>query len=108
MDSTVHPDPLFSRRRASGCLQARLSKFQKKFIAQNPRFVIDSQHCAQLEAGSIDSATKVARKPAAMTQTATQNGRLRSVVLMDRAPTLVSKPPRGPNWVHEIKWDGYV
>ena len=22
-------------------------------------------------------------------------------------PTLVDKPPEGPNWVHEIKWDGY-
>ncbi len=28
---------------------------------------------------------------------------------MDRAllPTLVDKPPVGPQWVHEIKWDGY-
>jgi len=22
-------------------------------------------------------------------------------------PTLVDKPPVGPQWVHEIKWDGY-
>ena len=22
-------------------------------------------------------------------------------------PTLVEKPPAGPNWLHEIKWDGY-
>ena len=22
-------------------------------------------------------------------------------------PTLVEKPPVGPQWVHEIKWDGY-
>jgi bifunctional non-homologous end joining protein LigD len=22
-------------------------------------------------------------------------------------PTLVERPPRGPNWRHEIKWDGY-
>jgi bifunctional non-homologous end joining protein LigD len=22
-------------------------------------------------------------------------------------PTLVDKPPAGPNWGHEIKWDGY-
>lgn len=22
-------------------------------------------------------------------------------------PTLVAKPPVGPQWVHEIKWDGY-
>ena len=22
-------------------------------------------------------------------------------------PTLVSKPPEGSNWVHEVKWDGY-
>ena len=22
-------------------------------------------------------------------------------------PTLVDKPPSGPQWVHEIKWDGY-
>ena len=22
-------------------------------------------------------------------------------------PTLVDKPPIGPQWVHEIKWDGY-
>jgi ATP-dependent DNA ligase len=22
-------------------------------------------------------------------------------------PTLISKPPKGPNWRHEIKWDGY-
>ena len=28
---------------------------------------------------------------------------------LDRAclPTLVSKAPTGPEWVHEIKWDGY-
>jgi ATP-dependent DNA ligase len=24
-----------------------------------------------------------------------------------RIPTLISKPPKGPNWRHEIKWDGY-
>ena len=22
-------------------------------------------------------------------------------------PTLVDKVPEGPNWLHEIKWDGY-
>jgi bifunctional non-homologous end joining protein LigD len=22
-------------------------------------------------------------------------------------PTLVTKPPRGANWRHEVKWDGY-
>jgi bifunctional non-homologous end joining protein LigD len=22
-------------------------------------------------------------------------------------PTLIAKPPKGPNWRHEIKWDGY-
>src|SRR5215467_699798 len=22
-------------------------------------------------------------------------------------PTLVDKPPIGPNWRHEVKWDGY-
>ena len=22
-------------------------------------------------------------------------------------PTIVEKPPSGPEWIHEIKWDGY-
>jgi bifunctional non-homologous end joining protein LigD len=22
-------------------------------------------------------------------------------------PTLIAKPPKGMNWRHEIKWDGY-
>jgi bifunctional non-homologous end joining protein LigD len=22
-------------------------------------------------------------------------------------PTLVKKPPTGPEWLHEVKWDGY-
>jgi bifunctional non-homologous end joining protein LigD len=36
-----------------------------------------------------------------------QNGQRLPGWIVACTPTLVDKPPSGPGWVHEIKWDGY-